>query len=168
MIRFLLRGFHTALGIYPYIRKGIFHNTWEFSLLVPQLSRPLTSAILHFMELMAYRAKPKNWHYPQVVGPQKMYHLGPRPQVVRSTKEDVPPGAAAPTGTLNRGRCTSGGRRPKWWIWNPGHPKSPQDAPGRPNLVPKTAQEPPKTLPEPPKSCPKRTQEAANGRLRAK
>ena len=79
-------GFHTAVRTYPYIRRGIFHNTWEFSL--PQSSRPLTSAILHFMEPTAYRATPTKWH---------------RPQVVRSTTEDVPPGAAAPSGTLNRG-----------------------------------------------------------------
>ena len=55
------------------------------------------------MELMAYRAKPKKWHYPQVVGPQKMYHLGPRPQMVRPAKEDVP-----------------------------GRPRTPQDAPRTP------------------------------------
>ena len=77
---------------------GIYLNTWEFSL--PQSSRPLPSAILHFMELMAYRATPTKWH---------------PPQVVRSTTEDVPPGAAAPSGTLNRGRRTSGGRGPQWY-----------------------------------------------------
>ena len=96
-------GFHTAVRTYPYIRRGIFHNTWEFSL--PQFSRPLTSAILHFMELMAYRAKPKKWHYPQVV---------------RSTTEDVPPAAAPPNGTLRKGRRT---RTPQ------DTPGRPQDAP---------------------------------------
>merc|ERR1712138_65361 len=53
----------------------------------------------------------------------------------RSTEEDVPPGAATPSGTLHRGRCTTGGRDPKWWIWTPGPPRSPQtpqDAPGGP------------------------------------
>ena len=54
------------------------------------------------MELMAYRAKPKKWHYPQVVGPQKN-HLEPRPQMVRPAKEDVP-----------------------------GRPRTPQDAPRTP------------------------------------
>ena len=113
MIRFLLRGFHTAVRTYPYIRRGIFHNTWEFSL--PQSSRPLPSAILHFMELMAYRAKPQKWRRPQVVRSttEDVPPGAAPPQVVRSTKEDLPPGAAAPSGTLNRGRRTTGGRRPK-------------------------------------------------------
>ena len=116
---------------------GIFHNTKEFSL--PQSSRPLTSAILHFMELMAYRATPKKWH---------------RPQVVRSTTEDVPPGAAAPSGTLNRGRRTSGGRGPQWYaqprkMYQRGPPpqdtpKTPQDSPGRPR-TPQTPQDTPRT-----------------------
>ena len=31
--------------------------------------------------------------------PVQIHKLGPRPQMVRSAKEDVPPGAAAPGGT---------------------------------------------------------------------
>ena len=67
------------------------------------------------MELMAYRATPKKWH---------------RPQVVRSTTEDVPPGAAPPNGTLHKGRRTPWGRGPKMWIWNPGPPRGRSESPG--------------------------------------
>ena len=64
------------------------------------------------MELMAYSAKPKKWHYPQVVGPQKMYHQGPRPQMVRPAKEDVPGRPGTPQGaprTPPRGRSAAPG-----------------------------------------------------------
>ena len=43
-----------------------------------------------------------------------------------------------------------------------------QEAPRRPNLVPKTAQKPPKTPQEPPKSCPRGGKEAAQRWLGAR
>merc|ERR1712138_121290 len=72
------KGSNQLSALPPTFVGGIFHNTKEFSL--PQSSRPLTSAILHFMELMAYRATPKKWHRPKwYVPPQNTYHLGRRP-----------------------------------------------------------------------------------------
>ena len=121
---------HTAFGILPYIRRGIFHNKSEFSL--PQTSRPLPSAILHFMELTAYPAITKRCvpHCP-------MYLLRPLPTPDTECIPQPPPSCRwdthqdmyhpwPPPGHPRRSRT------PQDTPDAPGRPRTPQDAPGRP------------------------------------
>ena len=86
-----------ATGIPTCLSRSSPHFEGEFSRLpkselsLPQTSRPSSSAILHFMELTAYRDKSN-----------KQITWG---------AESAPPGTAAPSGTLHRGKRTTWGRK---------------------------------------------------------
>ena len=73
----------------PLILRGMFKAT-HLDLPLPQTSRPLSSAILHFMELTVYRANSN--------------------KQITWNMESVPPGTAAPSGALHRGKRTTWGR----------------------------------------------------------